>query len=275
MKKSQKPFLFPVTRCHSRALALAASVVFISGLNAEEKPAGAQSTSPTLATPAVSVSPAKPSPPPRTPESAVTPTVKDPRRHEQFLNRIKEGDINLLFVGDSITDFWNRVGEKSWLNFAPYKPANIGISGDETQHVLWRLLHGELDNMKPKVAVVMIGTNNFGHYPDEKPEWVANGVKKIVDTIHEKLPQTKVLLLGIFPRDTPNSHYRTLIAETNRIISSYDDGAKTRYLDIGKVFLDAQGNLPPDIMPDKLHPSAFGYDRWYDAMHPLLDEMMK
>ena len=216
---------------------------------------------------------------PRNPESAITPVEKDPKRHRQFLDRIKQGGIDLLFIGDSITDFWNRVGEKSWLDFAPYHPANFGISGDATEHVIWRLTHGELDGIHPKVAVVMIGTNNFGRFRDEQPEWVAAGIKKILDLIHEKIPETKVLLLAIFPReDKPGAQgqqIRENIAKTNQIIAGYADGKRTRFLDIGKVFLDENGKIPSEIMPDKLHPSMFGYDRWYDAMKPTLDEMMK
>jgi len=212
---------------------------------------------------------------PRTPEDAVTPAVKDPHRHAKFLERIKQGDIDLLFLGDSITDGWPRSGERSWLKFAAYKPANFGIGGDRTEHLLWRITNGELDGIRPKLAVVMIGTNNIGHFADEKPEWAANGVKKILDTIHAKLPETKVLLLGVFPRGTSDSPQRKAVEEINRIIANFADGKITRYLDIGKSFLDKDGNLPADVMPDKLHPNAKGYDIWYQAMHPVLDEMMR
>lgn len=212
---------------------------------------------------------------PRTPDDAITPAVKDAHRHAKFLERIKQGDIELLFLGDSITDGWPRNGERSWLKFAPYKPANFGIGGDRTEHLLWRITNGELDGIRPKVAVVMIGTNNIGHFADEKPEWAANGVKKILDTIHSKLPQTKVLLLGVFPRGTPDSAHRKAVVEINRIIANFADGKKTRFLDIGTSFLDQEGNIPADVMPDKLHPNAKGYDIWYQAMVPVLDEMMR
>jgi beta-glucosidase len=212
----------------------------------------------------------------RTAADAVTPTSpKSLIRHEQFLYRIKEGDIGLLFLGDSITDFWPRTGEYSWLKFAPYHPADFGVSGEHTEHVLWRITHGELDGIHPKVVVLMIGTNNIGHTPADEPEWAAAGVTKIVATIREKLPDSKILLLGVFPRDTPGSVHRDAVEKINAIISQLDDGKNVRYLDIGKVFLDADGNIPFEIMRDKLHPTGEGYDRWYDAMHPLLDEMMK
>jgi hypothetical protein len=227
------------------------------------------------APPPDAVHPVKSPPGPRHEQDAVTPKLKDPKRHAQFLYRIGEGEIGLLFLGDSITDFWPRVGEFSWLKFAPYHPADFGVSGDCTEHLLWRITNGELDGINPKVVVLMIGTNNIGHYADEKPEWAAAGVKKIVDVIHEKLPTTKVLLLGVFPRGDKDSHERQAVDQINVIISGLDNGNTTRYLDIGKVFLDADGELPPDVMPDKLHPTAKGYDLWYDAMKPLLEAMMK
>src|SRR5687768_6223587 len=97
---------------------------------------------------------------PRTEADAVTPAIKDRHRHDMFLYRITQGDVGLLFLGDSITDGWPRSGEWSWLKFAPYKPANFGIGGDRTEHLLWRITNGELDGIKPKVTVLMIGTNN-------------------------------------------------------------------------------------------------------------------
>ena len=212
---------------------------------------------------------------PRTAGTALTPVNRNPGRHADFMDRIKEGPVGLLFLGDSITDFWNRRGEMSWLKFAPYQPANFGVSGERTEDVLWRLQNGELDGIKPKVTVIMIGTNNIGQHQDEQAAWAAAGVVKIVQTVREKLPDTKVLLLGVFPRDKADSPYRTQIKEINDTIARLDDGNTTRYLDIGQVFLDGQGNIPKDIMPDGLHPNPKGYGLWYDAMQPLLAEMMR
>jgi len=212
---------------------------------------------------------------PRTPEDAITPAIKNPERHERFLARIKEGPVGLLFLGDSITDAWPGRGKQSWQKFTPYKPADFGISGDRTEHVLWRITHGELDGIDPKVVVIMIGTNNVGHFPDEKPEWAAEGVKKILATVHQKLPNAKVLLLGVFPRGDKNSDLRSKVEAINAIIAKLADGQKTVYLDIGKTFLDAQGEIPKEIMPDRLHPNEKGYDLWYDAMRPTLEKLLK
>ena len=142
---------------------------------------------------------AAPTTKPRTAEDAVTPAVKDEPRHEQFLKRAAEGNIDLLLLGDSITDVWPSRGLDSWQKLQPYKPADFGISGDRTEHLLWRITHGELDNIHPKVVMILIGTNNVGHFTDEQPEWAAAGVAKIVQTVREKLPDSKILLLAIFP----------------------------------------------------------------------------
>ena len=219
----------------------------------------------------------KPKSPPksRTAESALTPEIKDPNRHTQFLARIKQGPVGLLFLGDSITDAWPGRGKSSWEKYAKYQPADFGISGDRTEHLLWRITHGELEGIDPKVVIIMIGTNNIGHFGDETPEWAAAGVKKIVDIVHEKLPKAKVLLLGVFPREGKTSDHRKKVEAINDIIAKLDDGKKTFYLDIGAKFLDADGNIPKDVMPDSLHPSAKGYDIWHDAMQPTLEKLWK
>lgn len=193
--------------------------------------------------------------------------------HERFLKRGKEGPIGVLFLGDSITAGWAGGGKKVWEEkFAPYQPANFGIGGDRTQHVLWRIANGELDGIKPKAVVLMIGTNNIG-YPAED---ILKGDAKIVEQIHQKLPDTKLLLLGIFPRGAEaNNPYRAKIKTVNEGLAKLHDGKKTFYLDIGDKFLDAQGNLPKDIMPDALHPNAKGYEIWAAAIKEPLAELMK
>ena len=212
---------------------------------------------------------------PRKESDAITPTLRDPNHHAKFLYRIEQGPIGLLFLGDSIMDNWPRDGEWSWLKYTPDQPANFGVNGDATENVLWRITNGQVDGIHPKVVVLMIGTNNVGENSTEKPAWAAAGVTKIVETIHEKLPDARVLLLAVFPRGESNSRERTAIAGINEIIRTLDDGDRTRYLDLSKIFLDASGEIPADIMPDKLHLSVKGYDLWHAAMQPTLDEMMK
>lgn len=196
--------------------------------------------------------------------------------HEQFLKRGKEGPIGVLFVGDSITEGWGRARDTWESHYGKYQPANFGISGDQTQHVLWRIENGELDGIHPKVVVLMIGTNNSR----DTAENITRGDKKIIEEIHQKLPDSKLLILGIFPRgaDPKNpgvAATREKLHAVNVELAKLDDGNKTRYLDLGPKFLDAEGNLSPDIMPDALHPNAKGYQIWADNMQPLLDEMMK
>ena len=196
--------------------------------------------------------------PPRTPESAVTPFDRNHKRHDGFMARIKEGPVGLLFLGDSITDGWPRGGKDTWAKFAPYHPADFGISGERTEDVLWRITNGELDGIEPKATVIMIGTNNIGHFGDEKPEWVAAGVKKIVDTVRGKLPKAKILLLGVFPREaSAEGGLRKKVVAINAIIKDFGDGKDVTYLDLSAKFLDEQGNIPKDIMPDFLHPNLF------------------
>ena len=172
--------------------------------------------------------------------TATTPAPRDPnwvKRHDGFVEIAKKGGVDLLFLGDSITDGWRNRGKDVWeKNYGSLKAANFGIGGDQTQHVLWRLQNGELDGIKPKLAVLMIGTNNLRGNTDEE---IADGVKAIVAELHKRTPETKLLLLGVFPRgekaDDPN---RGRIKHINSIIAKLDDGGKTvKYLDIGDKFL--------------------------------------
>ena len=204
------------------------------------------------------------------------------KRHESFVDEAKRGDIDVLFLGDSITDFWRNRGKKVWdENFAPLHAANFGISADRTQHVLWRLEHGEVDGLHPKLTVLLIGTNNTGVESNGSPRNTTaetiEGVTKVVQTLRAKLPETKILLLGIFPREDPKGPPAgsPQIAEVNAAVAQLADGRMIRYLDLGSKFLDATGSLPKDVMPDQLHPSEKGYEIWAAAIKPTVLEMMK
>jgi lysophospholipase L1-like esterase len=216
--------------------------------------------------------------------TAVIPTPLGPRwmaRHEEFVAQAKKGGIDILFLGDSITDFWRTRGINVWSKYyAPRHAANFGISGDRTQHVLWRIDHGELDGIHPKVVVLLIGTNNTGKerrsdkIRNTVPQTIA-GVQAVVADIRAKLPDSKILLLGIFPRGTLDDPQRAQVALINTVIAKLDDGKMVRFLDIGPKFLESDGTLLRSIMPDLLHPNERGYQIWADAMNPTLDEMMK
>jgi lysophospholipase L1-like esterase len=196
------------------------------------------------------------------------------KRHQGFVDIAMKGDVDVLFLGDSITDAWRGSAAKpTWDKyFVPVKAANFGIGGDRTQHVLWRIQHGELDGIKPKVAVLMIGTNNTG---SDSAEQIADGITAIVKTIREKSPTTGVLLLAVFPRgEKPDNPARAKIAEINTRISKLNEGPGVRYLDIGSKFLQSDGTLSKEIMPDFLHLSAKGYEIWGDAINPSVQEML-
>jgi beta-glucosidase len=211
----------------------------------------------------------------RTADNAVTPLKANEGRQTQFLARIKQGPVGLLFLGDSITDFWPSRGKSTWEKFAPYQPADFGISGEHTEHTLWHITAGALDGIDPKAVVIMIGTNNIGHNNTELPEWTAAGVKKIVDTVEEKLPKAKILLLAVFPRDGKASPMRKKVEAINEIIKTYADGSKVTFLDVGPKLVDDKGEIPKDIMKDGLHPTEKGYQIWYDAMWPTLGPLLK
>jgi lysophospholipase L1-like esterase len=213
-----------------------------------------------------------------------TPARKDPGRHEAFLKdkaaALARGPVQLVFIGDSITDGWrggkqNAIYKERW---AKYNPYNIGISGDETQHVLWRIENGELDGLtpNPKVAVMMIGTNNIGNANQMSAADTAKGIECLVKAIQEKLPDTRLLLLGVFPRGDKAPEVNAKVAEINAQIAKLDDGGKhVKFMDIGGKFLDADGKLPREVMPDLLHPNDKGYAIWADAIGPVIDEMAK
>jgi lysophospholipase L1-like esterase len=199
-------------------------------------------------------------------------------RHERFVQEAKQEQIDLLFLGDSITDFWRRSGPRFGTNiwskyYAPLHAEDFGISGDRTEHVIWRIDHGELDGLHPKVVVLMIGTNNSR---TNSPEQIAEGIKVILHKIHEKCPTSKILLLGVFPRNTPKDIPAQIEApaKINAIISKFADGKRIVYLNINSVFLGPDGKVPADIMPDFLHPNEHGYQLWADAMNPTLFKMM-
>ncbi|MEM8736832.1 MAG: GDSL-type esterase/lipase family protein, partial [Planctomycetota bacterium] len=151
---------------------------------------------------------------------------------------------------------------------------NLGFSGDRTEHVLWRLEDGAVEGMSPKVTVIMIGTNNTGHRK-EKAEYTATGIEAILKQVHERMPDTKVLLLAVFPRGVkPDDELRQINNGVNERIEKLADGRKVHFVDIGDKFLDEDGVLPKDIMPDALHPNAKGYRIWAEAIEEKLSELL-
>jgi lysophospholipase L1-like esterase len=206
---------------------------------------------------------------------AAEPTPRDDWRvrHAGFVQLARQGGIELLFVGDSITDGWRSTGKEVWAkNYAPLKAANFGIGGDRTENVLWRLQNGNLDGISPKVVVLMIGTNNLG--PNTVPQ-IAEGVAAIVQEIRTRTPASKILLLAVFPRaELPNDPLRLKAAELNAVIAKLGDEEHVFFLDIGAKFLQPDGKMAASVMPDFLHPTAAGDQIWADAIAPKLAELM-
>ena len=210
--------------------------------------------------------------------TAVQPVPRDAawvKRHEGFIAEARNSPPEVVFLGDSITDLWRTDGKAIWdERFAPMKAANFGIDGDRTQHVLWRMQHGGLDGIKPKVLVLMIGTNNTPKGRNTTPE-VIEGVTAVVKGVRAKLPQTKILLLGIFPRGQKGEPVRDQLKEINAAIAKLNDGKWIKFLDLTPKFLEADGTMSEKVMPDLLHPNANGYRIWADEMQATLEAMLK
>jgi len=212
-------------------------------------------------------------------ESATIPVPRKDKgwvdRQEHLNETVKKNpDAQLLFIGDSITHGWEGGGKEVWEKFYTKRHAiNLGIGGDRTQHVLWRFDHGNLEGLHPKLAVVMIGTNNAGGGNTSKQ--IADGVKAVVDKLQEKVPDCKVLILAIFPRDPkPDGKLRKVNEGANEQIAKLADDKKIFYLDIGPKFLTADGELTKEIMPDALHPNAKGYEIWATAIEPTIVKLL-
>ena len=197
-------------------------------------------------------------------------------RHARCKAAAEKGGIDVLFIGDSITQSWEGAGAAIWKNeIAPLRAANFGFSGDRTEHVLWRLDNGEQPQaLQTKVAVIMIGTNNTGRNM-EKPEAIAAGIGAIVDKLHQHKPKTRILLLAIFPRGAdPNDKMRLNNDAVNALLAKLEGYKRVHYLDIGPKFLQPGGALTREIMPDLLHPGPKGYQIWADNVTPEIGRLL-
>ena len=207
---------------------------------------------------------------------AVVPVPREGKwmdRHNSFNERVKQGNADLLLIGDSITQGWEGAGKEVWKEFYEKRNAvNLGIGGDRTQHVLWRLDNGNIDGIKPKLAVLMIGTNNSGTNTSEQ---IAEGIKAIVAKLRTKLPETKVLILGIFPRGADSTNKNRQVNEgANAIVAKLADDKHVFYLDIGPKFLAADGTLSKEVMPDLLHLNAASYRTWAESTEPTIKKLL-
>lgn len=213
---------------------------------------------------------------------AAKPLNRDNPRHKQFLKVVEKGEGDVIFLGDSITQGWEGQ-KKTWDEaFGAFKPVNLGISGDQTGHVLWRITEGkELDPLKPKLAVIMIGTNNTGGHSAEQ---IAGGVKAIVETLRKAKPDMNILVLGVFPRAggigkdepvAPKEKLNPKVQAVNDLIAKLADDRKVFYKDIGGKFLNRDGGLERKVMPDLLHLSGDGYKIWAAAIKDDIAKLAK
>ncbi|HZL77722.1 MAG TPA: GDSL-type esterase/lipase family protein [Candidatus Limnocylindrales bacterium] len=169
---------------------------------------------------------------------------------------------------------WEGRGSNVWQNYyGSRKCLNFGVSGDRTQHVLWRCEHGQLDGIKTKVAIVMIGTNN-SNKEDNTEDDILAGVQAIVQQIRTRQPDTKIILLGIFPRGKTFSVQRGKILQVNQALVRLDDGKNIFYLDFGPQLIENDGSISKSVMPDYLHPNEHGYNIWAAAIEPKLKELL-
>ena len=219
---------------------------------------------------------------------AVTPTAwnGDPncwqmKRHNEKMAVVTNGGAKVVFIGDSITHFWETNGKAQWAKYfveGPRKALDLGTSADRTEHVLWRLTEGkELDGYEAKCILLMIGTNNSGHFPfaKEPPVDTICGIREILRVIAEKQPNARTILTAIFPRGADaNDGCRRRNDVVNKELAKFADGKKVIWCDFSDKFLDAQGRLSREIFPDLLHPNALGYEMWASAVVPLIDRVL-
>ncbi len=201
-----------------------------------------------------------------------------PQRFAEKQKDIEAGGSSVVFLGDSITHNWEGPGKAAWNKYfagAPYHALQLGFSGDRTEHLLWRIGHGEFDGYEAKAIVLAIGTNNTGHEPHEPPADTILGIKAVVDRLLEKQPKARVILHPVFPRgEFPNDCGRLQNAVVNREIVKLADGRRVVWCDFNSQFLLPDGRLPKALVPDFLHPGPMGYEIWANAVMPVIDRVL-
>ena len=213
--------------------------------------------------------------------TAIVPARHNIGRTDVVMQRAKDapGDYDIEFIGDSITQFWESNGKAVWQEvYGARKCINLGVGGDHTEHILWRFENGQLDGIKAKVAVVMIGTNNSNKNKDGTDTYtdsdILEGVTAVVNEIRRRQPDTKIILLGIFPRGKAFNPQRGRLLEINQALAKLGDGKNIFYLDFGSQLIEKDGSIAPDMMKDYLHPGEAGYKIWGAAIEPKLKELL-
>ena len=198
-----------------------------------------------------------------------------PERHERYAARAAAGPIDLLFLGDSITQRWEQAPEV-WDQFYGHRRAvAMGIDNDGTQQLLWRLDHANLEGVSPKLVVLLIGINNIGNDGVEAEE-LNEGITAVLAKIREKCPAARVLILGILPYGQSLHPGRPeTIAETNARLARLADGERVHFLDIGACFLLSDGAVDWTLLHDGVHPSPAGYEVFAQAIEGKVSELLE
>ena len=198
------------------------------------------------------------------------------KRHAEKLKEIeaRSADIDVVFLGDSITHAWDDKGLNIWQrDFVPRGGLNLGFAGDRTENVLLRIEKGQIDNMSPSVFVILIGTNNTGHRRDPA-EHTAAGISQIIHEVHARHPMAQIILHAVFPRGRkPNGPLRRLNEDINALISPLAELNYVHWLDLSHMFVDEQGIIPMSIMEDALHPNSNQYPLWATELLPIIDNL--
>ncbi|HNQ72434.1 MAG TPA: platelet-activating factor acetylhydrolase IB subunit [Verrucomicrobiota bacterium] len=203
-------------------------------------------------------------------------------RQNLVLERARQhpGPCDVVFLGDSITQGWEGAGKNVWEQFyGRRKCLNFGVGGDRTEHVLWRLEHGQLEGLQPKAVVLMIGTNNSNNHKDGTEQYstaqILAGVDAIINQIRARVPEARLVLLGIFPRGQTFGPQRGKLLQVNQALAKRADGHQVRYVDFGSQLIEADGSIAKEIMPDYLHLTEKGYTIWANAIEPQLQEILR
>ena len=193
--------------------------------------------------------------------------------HAEDVELAYAGDSPLLFIGDSITEGWQHAGAKYWkAEFEPRGAVDFGIGGDMTQNLLWRLDNGAAGELQPRAIVLLIGVNNTG-FTGETPASIASGVIAVVNDLEVRFPDADILLQAVFPYgEKADDPKRAVIREINQGIEHLGQRENVTYIDLGRVFLESDGSLSAEVMPDFLHLSEEGYRRWAEAILPWVDQ---
>ena len=197
------------------------------------------------------------------------PLGSDPhyQRHLALMKLANQSDAPLVFLGDSITEYWEREGAEVWKNtFEPLRALNLGIGGDRTNEILWRLNQGLLDHLSPQVLVLTIGTNNSA----DRAEEVADGISEIVQLIRKRLPNTHLLFHAILPIGAQVNPRRLKDQVTNQMIEKLDDGRWIHFIDFGSRFVEPDGSISEDVMYDATHLTSCGYEIWAQELLPVI-----